>query len=209
MIVNGVDISEIDAANGVARELLEWKTAGVLIIGYIGRLIQSKALDVLLDAVARLNSIDWRLAIIGDGEQGKELEQLSLKLKIEDRVKFFGFQEERLSFLKGFDVFVLPSRTEGTPRCLMEAMAAGVPVVASDIKGCRVLIKNEQTGLLFPVDAAEILADRIETIASDEKIRDSLARKGREFIDRQFSAKRMAGEYAQLYATMPDPGLKK
>ncbi|MBK8653195.1 MAG: glycosyltransferase [Haliscomenobacter sp.] len=65
---------------------------------------------------------------------------------------FLGFRDDRLNFLKGFDIFVLPSRSEGIPRCLMEAMAAQVTVIASDIPGCTDLIKHEQTGLLFEVD---------------------------------------------------------
>jgi len=90
----------------------------------------------------------------------------------------------------------------------MEAMAAGIPVIASDIPGCRDLIVHGQTGLLFPVDAGEILANRIETIASDDQIRDGLTRRGRELINSQFSAARMAEEYAGLYHETCVSGMK-
>ncbi len=208
LIRNGVDTSEIESVKEVANELKEFRNAGNLIIGYIGQLIPRKGLDILLDAVSRLKFENWRLAIIGEGESRLPLESQAKDLKICDKVCFFGFREDRIAFLRGFDLFVLPSRLEGIPRCLMEAMVAGIAVVASDIPGCRDLITHGQTGLLFPVDDEGILADRIEIIASNEKIRDGLIRRGRELINSQFSAGRMASEYARLYATIGGRGLK-
>ena len=181
---------------------LKLRDEGNFIIGYIGRLVPPKGIDTLLDSVSRLSFENWRLAIIGEGESRSVLEKRAKDLRINDKVCFYGFREDRIAFLRGFDVFVLPSRSEGTPRCIMEAMAAGVPVVASDIKGCRVLVLNEQTGLLFPVGADQILAGCIETIASDEAIRNRLVQRGREFINSRFSAGRMAGEYTELYLAL-------
>ncbi len=207
LIRNGVDISEIENVKEVANELIQFKNEGNFVIGYIGQLIPRKGLEVLLDAVSKLSFENWRLAIVGEGESRLSLESQARDLKISDKVCFFGFREDRIAFLRGFDLFVLPSRLEGIPRCIMEAMAAGIVVVASDIPGSRDLITHGQTGLLFPVDAEAVLVDRIETIASDGKIRDNLARGGRELIDSQFSAERMAREYTQLYATIGEPGL--
>ena len=79
------------------------------------------------------------------GEQKAELQALARELGIENQVHFLGFRTDRLSLLKGFDVFVLPSTLEGIPRCLMEAMTAGIPIIASDIPGCNDLIKHEKT----------------------------------------------------------------
>ncbi len=204
LIRNAVDTSEVENVKEVAKELMQVRDEGNFIIGYIGQLIPRKGLDVLLDAVSRLSFENWRLAIIGEGESRALLENQAKDLKISDKVCFFGFREDRIAFLRGFDVFVLPSRLEGIPRCIMEAMAAGIAVIASDIPGCRDLVTHGQTGLLFPVDAGEILAGRIETIASDEKIRDSLTRRGRELINSQFSAARMAEEYAGLYSKISE-----
>src|SRR5208283_5826212 len=111
----------------VARELIQFRNEGIFIIGYIGQLIPRKGLDVLLDAVSRLSFENWRLAIIGEGESRLSLENQAKDLKISDKVCFFGFREDRIAFLRGFDVFVLPSRSEGIPRSVMEAMATGVP----------------------------------------------------------------------------------
>ena len=199
LIKNGVDISEIDATDNIAEELECWKRQGAFIIGYIGRLIRSKGVEALFNALVRVDSVGWRLAIVGDGGLRNELEQAVLKLGLGDRVKFFGFQEKPLAFLKGFDLFVLPSRTEGMPRCLMESMAAGVPVIASDIPGCRTLVSHGQTGFLFPVDDKDALTAGIEALAADEVTRKSFAANGREVIVAQFSAERMANEYQDLY----------
>ncbi len=105
-------------------------------VGYIGRLIPAKGLVALLDAFALLDLPSKKLAIVGEGPQREELEAYAAAKGLRECVSFFGFRSDRLAFLKGFDVFVLPSRSEGIPRCLMEAMAASVAVLASDIPGC-------------------------------------------------------------------------
>jgi glycosyltransferase involved in cell wall biosynthesis len=101
--------------------------------------------------------------------------------------------------LKGFDVFVLHSRSEGTPRCVMEAMTAGIPVIASNIKGCQMLISDNETGLLFSVDSPKHLADKIFSLAADTSLREKLSGRGRLFIEQNFSAARMAKEYMVSY----------
>ncbi len=201
LITNGVDISEIDSVTQPAPELLELKKEGAFIIGYIGRLVPPKGVDVLLDSVSRLNLPNSRLAIVGEGESRASLEQQAHNLGIADKVHFYGFREDRVSFLRGFDLFVLPSRSEGTPRCLMEAMAAGLPVIASDIPGCRYLIVHWQTGLLFPVVEAKALSGLIEWVAFNRTFANRLALAGRELVARRFSAERMANEYASVYTS--------
>jgi len=204
LIRNGVDISEIDAVQGISPEMASWKKDGAYVIGYIGRLIPGKGIDVLFDAVARDGDRNWRVALIGEGEQAAELKDLAKRLGIERKVQFFGYREDRLEFLKGFDVFVLPSRSEGVPRCLMEAMAAGVPVVASDIPGCRYLVEHGRTGLLFPTDDPGRLYETIDSLAQDTSLSRSLVRYARLFLQERFSAARMAHEYQALYVQLSD-----
>jgi len=148
LIRNGVDLAESDSVTEPAFELVEWREEGAFVVGYIGQLIPRKGLDVLLGALALLPEIPWRLAIVGEGPERQALEEQARSLGIAEGVRFFGFREDRLRFLRGFNVFVLPSRLEGIPRCLMEAMAAGVPVIASDIPGCTALVAHGKTGML-------------------------------------------------------------
>lgn len=202
LILNGVDISEIDNTKKSNDEITSLKYKNKFIIGYIGRLVNGKGLDCLLNAVSMLKKVNWHLLLIGEGEERKNLEKLADSLGIRENVDFLGFREDRLSFLKGFDLFVLPSHSEGTPRCLMEAMAARVPVIASDIKGCRVLIKHGKTGILFPVGDAKALARMIEEVAASKALRISMSKTAREFVEENFSASRMAKEYESLYFSL-------
>ena len=176
LIQNGVDTEEIEAEKNISPKLSAWKAEGAFVVGYIGRLTPGKGLDVLFDAVANYAEPHWRAAIVGEGEQEAELKSLVERLNLRSAVSFFGFRSDRLSFLKGFDVFVLPSRSEGIPRCLMEAMVAGVPIVASDIPGCRYLVKDGKTGLLFQVDNAMSLATAIKKVEGSFSFRDKLSK---------------------------------
>jgi glycosyltransferase involved in cell wall biosynthesis len=199
LIKNGVDIDEIDAVQSVSKEIASWKKEEALVIGFTGRLTPGKGLDLLLNAVAQYGQPNWRLAIVGDGEQLPELKSMAQRMGIDRQVRFFGFRPDRLSFLKGFDIFVLPSRSEGIPRCVMEAMAAGVPVVASDVVGCRNLVDGKTTGLLFKPDKPQQLAAALKSIMSDPTLKHTITRNARTCICTHFSAARMAKQYEQLF----------
>ncbi|CDI03962.1 putative Glycosyl transferase group 1 [Candidatus Competibacter denitrificans Run_A_D11] len=198
LIRNSVDLSEIDAINSIPDQILSWKNDGYFIIGYIGQLITGKGLDILLEAFSKLVIPKKKLILLGGGAQRQDLEEIVSSLEIQNEVAFLGFRDDRLNFLKGFDIFVLPSRSEGIPRCLMEAMAAQVTVIASDIPGCTDLIKHEQTGLLFEVDNVESLLNRLNQCTNIyERIK--LSQGGRDFITSNFSAHSMAYQYQKLY----------
>lgn len=199
LIKNGVDISEIDSVTEITPKLQEWKNEDVFIIGYVGQIIPRKGLDTLLRAVAKFENIKWKVAIVGEGEERARLEKLAKELKIDDSIHFFGFRADRLLFIKGFNVFALPSRLEGIPRCLMEAMAAGTPIIASDIPGCTDLIDNGKTGLLFNCDDADMLAAQITKLAKNRQQGDLLSKNARDFVIKHYSAERMAREYEMLY----------
>lgn len=198
LIRNGVDLAEVDATGALAAEASRWKAENRFVVGYIGQLIPRKGLDVLLEAFARLAEPRKMLAIVGEGPQRAELEALVGRLGLQEQVAFLGFREDRLALLKGFDVFVLPSRLEGIPRCLMESMAARVAVIASDIPGCRDLVEHGKTGLLFPVDDAGALLEAITQCVAPA-VRERLGRCGRELILERYSAAAMARQYLLLY----------
>jgi glycosyltransferase involved in cell wall biosynthesis len=202
LIRNAVDTLEIDNHGEINSTMLQWKKEGAVVIGYVGQLIPRKGLDVLLRAMAMIDGMNWRLAIVGDGGSRFELESLSGQLGLSEKVHFFGYRKDRLGFLRGFDIFVLPSRLEGIPRCLMEAMAANVPVVASDIPGCRQLIFNGKTGILFSVDRPESLAKAIVQVGTDPYLAKSLAGTGFDFVHREFSMARVAREYESLFLSL-------
>ncbi|MDH3972745.1 MAG: glycosyltransferase family 4 protein [Deltaproteobacteria bacterium] len=204
LVNNSVDTSEINEVSSVASEISSLKEGGAFVIGYIGRLTPGKGLDVLIKSVAHHGEPNWHVAIIGEGEQEKELKSMVMELNLTDKVTFFGFRPDRLAFLKGFDLFVLPSRSEGIPRCIMEAMGAGVAVVASDIPGCRYLVENEKTGLLFETDNPASLASEIKKIQSHHGLKQAFSDEGKKKINAKFSAARMAREYEELFLELAE-----
>lgn len=199
LIENGVDMSEAAAVHETAAEVLSLKEKGGLVLGYVGRLTAGKGLDVLLRAVAEYGESLWQVVIVGEGEERSGLEALAGKLGIGNRVHFFGFRPDRLSFLKGFDMFVLPSRSEGTPRCVMEAMACEIPVMVSDIPGCRLLVTDRETGILFTVDDPAGIAEAVRDMAKDGLLRERLVVNAKKLLEEKFSAARMAREYTTLF----------
>jgi glycosyltransferase involved in cell wall biosynthesis len=198
LIQNAVDIGEIDGVSEIAAPIRAWKEQGNFVVGYIGQLIPRKCIPLILQAFARLPMAKKKLALLGEGEQRAELEALATTLGIRSDVEFFGFRPDRISFLKGFDVFALASRLEGIPRCLMEAMAAQVCIVASDIPGCADLIRDGETGLLFKLDDGDALLGQLQKCVDDGE-RDRLARNGRGYVLANYSATAMAARYQELY----------
>lgn len=199
MIENGVDLEEIDTFSGAISELQELRIHSRFIIGYVGRLIPGKGLEILLRALARMNDGRTSVAIIGDGPDEPKLRELSRQLGIAEKVHFFGYRADRIGFLKEFTLFVLPSESEGLPRCLMEAMAAGIMVVASDIPGCRALVRDGETGRLFKPGDADSLALIIREMLDRPNLRKAMAAAGCNYVRQHHSARRMASDYESLY----------
>jgi len=204
-IQNGVDLDEVDHVIAKGD-----KPAGVTVIGYVGQLIERKNIPHLLkafhSAVQRRENL--RLWVVGEGPLREHLHGLCGKMGIADRVRFTGYCEDALGLVKHFDVFVLPSLLEGIPRCLMEAMALGIPVIASDIPGNRDLVEHGQTGTLFPLGAPGGLADAILSVLDTPDESRKMCAQARGKIERLFSATRMAKEYLSQYrelAGTPDP----
>ncbi len=141
-----------------------------LLIGAAGILTQRKGFDLLLHAFASAPAQNAHVAIIGDGPYRETLESLARKLDIASRVHFLGPREKGAESVAGLDVFVLSSRNEGMANVMLEAMAAGVPVIASDISGVRTAVgkSNERpaAGWIFAPGDVESLAARIGEVAN-------------------------------------------
>jgi glycosyltransferase involved in cell wall biosynthesis len=199
LIPNGVDLIEVDESGAPPQELQALRQKGP-VIGYAGQLIVRKDLATLITAFAKWNRPDASLVLVGEGDQRAELELLAKALGLSDQVHFAGFRPDRLEWMRGFDLFVLPSHEEGIPRCLMEAMALGVPVLASDIPGNRDLVTHGETGLLFQPGRADELAALFDS-ALQPSARPSAARNK---IDAEFSAARMARDYQRLFVSLTE-----
>jgi GalNAc-alpha-(1->4)-GalNAc-alpha-(1->3)-diNAcBac-PP-undecaprenol alpha-1,4-N-acetyl-D-galactosaminyltransferase len=140
----------------------------------IGRLVRDKAHDVLLDAFALLGDEleEWRLAVVGDGRLRDALKAQAMSLGVMGRVHWYGVVQDPYAFYRAANIFVLPSRVEGTPNALLEAMSCGLPVIVSDgAPGPLELVEDGVTGLVVPVNDAVALASALRRLASDDQLR--------------------------------------
>jgi glycosyltransferase involved in cell wall biosynthesis len=136
-----------------------------LTVGWVGRLSREKGADVMLTALAQSDAF-WRLSIIGDGEDRHRLKEQAADLGIADRVMWHGAVTNAAAVLPAFDSFVLSSRTEGTPIALFEAMAAGVPIVATRVGGVPDVITSEHA-LLVPTEQPGAIAEALAELRRD------------------------------------------
>jgi colanic acid/amylovoran biosynthesis glycosyltransferase len=178
--------------------------SGVTEILTVGRLVSVKGHGVLLEAIARLaeSGESVTATFVGDGPRRAALEQLARQLGIADRVSFAGRvgQDDIGRYYEDADVFCLPSFSEGLPVVLLEAMAAGLPVVASRIAGIPELIEHGRSGLLVPPGRADLLADALGTLLVDPGRRADLAAEARRRVGSEFDVDASAEQLRELMA---------
>lgn len=168
------------------------------LLGWVGRLSREKGLDVLLEALSRLEGLHWKLAVVGEGAEEPPLRRLATSLGIDGRVHWAGYVEEAARLFRAFDLFCLSSRSEGTPIVLLEAMAAGVPVVATEVGGIADVV-GPDSAQLVPPERPECLAAAIRrTLAEPDGARER-ARSARRRLDRRFDAGDWVRRYDEVY----------
>jgi glycosyltransferase involved in cell wall biosynthesis len=152
-IPNGLD--QLDLASRESARRAMGVNEGEIVVGFVGRLVEQKAPEVLIKAFANVSIAvpNARLAMVGDGPLFDHLVELSGQLGISQKVVWLGESDAR-QFFGGFDLFALPSRKEGLPYVILEAMATGLPVVATSSAGVEILIEPGINGLVVPPDDA-------------------------------------------------------
>ncbi|MDQ1631069.1 MAG: hypothetical protein QOJ32_2347 [Frankiaceae bacterium] len=169
-------------------------------IGSLGRLDRMKGYDLLLEALARLPGA--RVEVLGDGSERSSLERRARRLGVADRVRFPGWEPDPRRRLPEWDVFCLPSRSEGFPLSVVEAMLAGLPVVASDVGSIPEAVQAGTTGLLVGKDDLEGLVRALAVLVGSASERARLGAAGRRVAAERFTVEHMAQAYRTLYDEM-------
>jgi glycosyltransferase involved in cell wall biosynthesis len=174
---------------------------GAPVLGTVGRLTEVKHQDLLIRAFGRVREElpDAHLLLVGDGPLMDELRALATSLGLSKHTHFVGYQAQPERYLQLMDVFVLSSRFEGMPLAVLEAWAAGVPVVASHVGGLPELIDDGQNGLLFPPGDEGALKESICKILVDLNFARQLREAGSQHVTSEFSLSRMARNYHGHY----------
>lgn len=206
-IPNGVDIERVRRLAGQSLDAEPRPgSPGELRIVTVGRLTRQKGYDILLRALVKVNANPWRLFLIGQGEEEHSLRALAAKLEIEDKVEFLGWQANPYAWMARSDVFVLSSRWEALPLVLLEALALGLPVIATDAPGASSsVLEGGRYGRLVSANSVDALAAALNEVLSDEHLRHELSGRASERAA-VFSVSAMIAGYEQLLNTQSTPG---
>jgi sugar transferase (PEP-CTERM/EpsH1 system associated) len=177
---------------------------GAPVVGTIGRLHEIKQQDLLLRAFAKLRDRmpEAHLLLVGDGPLMGDLRGLAAQLGLGDAVHFAGYQARPEQFLHLMNVFALTSRSEGMPLAILEAWAAGVPVVASRVGGVPQLIQHGQTGLLFEPGDESGLIEALSAVVGDPVLARAVRDGGHERVEASFTLAGMAAAYHAQYLAL-------
>ena len=205
LVPNGIDTSRFEpgARAGSLRERLGL-SAGAKIIGNVARLQDVKNHALLLEAFATLAGRipDSHLVVVGEGPLRQELLESAVQLGIPERVHLIGAADDTAPLYREFDLYVLPSKAEGTSMSLLEAMASGTPVVASAVGGTPDLLAHGERGRLVPPgDAASLERAMFEVLADPAAAR--VAEVARRDVVREYSEQAMVSAYERLYGVSP------
>lgn len=196
VIPNGIDTDIFHPAPAQPT-----KATDQLTIGYVGRLQKVKGVHFLIDAFARLVSEypHLQLHLVGDGSERAALAQQAQALGVSDNIHFLGIRADMPALYPTFDLFVLPSLWEGMPNVALEAMACGVPVIATNTGGTPEVVQTGKSGLLVQPGNVTALYEAMALLLADTEQRRRLAQAGRSFVEQTFSINQTVASTVTLY----------
>ena len=191
IIPNGVNARQFEARPR------QWSPARLL---SVGRVVYQKGLDLGLRALAGLSGLEWEWYIVGDGPQLQALQALAAELDIVGRVHFLGWQS-RADLAGWYDranLFIFPSRHEGMPNAVLEAMASGLPVVATRIAGNEELVVDGVTGVLVNAEDVDSLRDALLRLVIQPEQRQQMGLASRKRVEEEYTWERVAHQYSSI-----------
>jgi len=203
LLGNGVDLERF-RPNPELREQVREElglTEGQVAVGLVARLVEEKGVLELIASAERLDD-RFVVLIIGpkDHEKSDAVSDDLLSRAEADGVRFLGMRKDVDRLYQGLDVFVLPSHREGFPRAAMEAAASGLPVIATDIRGCRQVVDHGVNGFLFPVRDVDALTAAIVRVGADAGMRSEMSRASVELARAQFDERKIVNRVMGAYA---------
>jgi len=206
LIHNGIDIKPFYRRSDAEKETIKREYELPLnkpIITCVANLRPPKGHEYLIRALHELKNEgpDFLALLVGDGPLRGELEKLVQELELSEQVRLLGSRdrEEIPEILAITDIFVLPSLWEGLPTAIIEAMAAGCPVVATNVAGIPEVVVDGKTGFLVPPRDPQALADKIKLLLQDQALRERMGQAGIERVKQHFTIERMVRKYEGLY----------
>ncbi len=207
-IDNAIDLSSYDSVIETREARVSFNVDPEKpVVVAVGRLSKEKAFNILIESFADLlaTGFDATLLIAGDGPEREALQQQIANLQVEHSVRLLGHVSNPRSVYAAADVFALSSTSEGLPNCLLEAMACGVPVVATTVGAVPTVIADEFNGLLVSPGNSQLLTLAMSRLLSNGELRDQLAAAGRNTIESRYSfARRMQKVVAVYDSVLPD-----
>ncbi len=199
--------------NGVQGELVDYKkqffreNLNKVVLITVGNLTLNKNTSLIIDAMHELKSINKKklfLNIVGDGPEKDNLQSLAVKYNLTENVKFWGnLQPDKVfKLIAESNIFVLPSYREGRPNVLLESMAIGTPIVASNINGVKEIVKNEVSGLLFDPDKTIELSSCIKRLVGNNNLEETICGNAKNYIiENDLFWRASAAKYVEIYKT--------
>ncbi len=204
IIYNGIDCAGFERTRSNAiRQKYGW-TEDEFIIGSLGNIRPAKGYDILLRAAALLSGSvrTYRFVIAGQPDKGalyEELLKLRTALGLEEKVLFLGFIDDSAEFLSNLDLFLSSSLSEGLPLSAIQAMATGLPLLATRCGGYEELVTDRKNGWLVDVGNPDVMANAIEILATSPEVRNALASSAKNHVAETFDVSTMLSAYAQIY----------
>jgi glycosyltransferase involved in cell wall biosynthesis len=202
-IPNGVDAAVFSPAPSEERATLR-ATSGLptdkILCAFVGRLTRQKNPEVLLEAWSRCETSRMHLVFVGDGPLRADLERQNSRLPSMRNVTFTGAVPDVPAFVRAMDIMVLPSEAEGISNAMLEAMACGLSVVATDVGGVREVLGNDGTaGVVVPAGSSAALAEAITTLAASPALRREIGAAARTLIEDRYDMRQVMAQYLSLY----------
>ncbi|RLG46912.1 MAG: hypothetical protein DRN90_05780 [Thermoproteota archaeon] len=205
VIYNGVEPQPfLEVDRSYVREKLCLRRSVVLT--FVGRLAPPKDPFTLLMALKALP--EGLLLIVGDGELRSQVERFLQGQDLQDRVRLLGQRSDIPQILAGSDIFILSSKWEGFPYAIIEAMMAGLPVVATRVGGVEEMVENRKTGYLVPANDPLALTKAIQRLLEEPELRKKMGQAGREKALRTFTLDRMLTQTQKVYEEVLDEGMR-